>query len=60
MQSRLVAQLLADKTRLPADWRYKAVIEGTDWMKRFINRPRHLLEVQYFPYLRQLLKLIRQ
>jgi len=59
MQSRLVAQLLVGKTRLPIDWRARAVTEGTDWAKRFINRPRHVLEVQYFPYLRQLLKLIR-
>lgn len=56
VQSRLIAQLLAGKTRLPASWRKQAVTEGAYWMRQFIARPRHSLEVQYYPYLQQLLK----
>lgn len=59
VQSRLIAQLLAGKTRLPGDWRKQAVAEGANWARQFIARPRHSLEVQYYPYLHQLLKAIR-
>jgi cation diffusion facilitator CzcD-associated flavoprotein CzcO len=60
VQSRLIAQLLSGKTRLPADWREQAVAEGAYWTRQFIARPRHALEVQYYPYLQQLLKLIQK
>ncbi|MBS0298689.1 MAG: NAD(P)-binding domain-containing protein [Proteobacteria bacterium] len=60
VQSRLIAQLLSGKTRLPAGWREQAVAEGAYWTRQFITRPRHALEVQYYPYLQQLLKLIQK
>jgi cation diffusion facilitator CzcD-associated flavoprotein CzcO len=56
VQSRLIAQLLTGKTRLPAGWREQAIAEGAYWTRQFIARPRHSLEVQYYPYLQQLLK----
>jgi len=60
IQARLVAQLLAGKTQLPSNWRQQAATEGTSWRHKYIHRPRHALEVPYFPYLRQLSRLIQR
>ncbi|MBS0424724.1 MAG: NAD(P)-binding domain-containing protein [Proteobacteria bacterium] len=60
VQSRLIAQLLTGETRLPDDWREQAVAEGAYWTRQFIARPRHSLEVQYYPYLQQLLKAMQR
>lgn len=60
MQSRLVARLLTGKAQLPADWRKRAKQEAKAWEREFIRRPRHALEVRYFPYLRALKRLLQE
>lgn len=54
MQSKLIGQLLTHHIQLPSDWRERAVAEGHEWSQQFIPRPRHSLEVHYYPYMKQL------
>lgn len=58
-QSQLIAQLLTDKIRLPGNWRESAITEGKNWAQQFIARPRHSLEVHYYPYLKSLRQIIK-
>ena len=57
-QSKLIGQLLTGKIQLPSNWHQLAIIEGIYWANRFINRPRHAIEVHYQPYLKKLCQLI--
>jgi len=59
-QSRLVSKFLTGKIHLPDNWRTLAVAEGKYWARKFLARPRHSLEVHYYPYLRQIQRLIKQ
>lgn len=58
VQSKLIGRLLTGKINLPANWRELAIDEGSDWARRFIARPRHSLEVHYYPYLKQLQRIL--
>jgi hypothetical protein len=58
VQSKLISQLLTGKINLPANWRELAIDEGSYWARRFIARPRHSLEVHYYPYLKQLQRIL--
>lgn len=58
MQTKLISQLLTHQIQLPSDWREQAVAEGHDWARQFIARPRHSLEVRYFPYMKQLCRMM--
>lgn len=53
-QSYLIAQYLIGKAQLPSNWREQAAREGEYWANQFITRPRHSLEVHYYPYLKKL------
>ncbi len=57
-QSKLIGQLLTRKIQLPCNWRELAVAEGKYWARQFIARPRHSIEVHYYPYLKQLHQMI--
>lgn len=59
LQTKLIGQLLANKTQLPPNWRELAVSEGKNWARQFIARPRHSLEVLYYPYLKQLQQIVQ-
>ncbi|AKH38341.1 MULTISPECIES: flavin-containing monooxygenase [Nitrosomonas] len=54
IQARLAARLIANKIQLPINWRAQASIEGKCLEQQFIRHPRHSIEVHYFPYLKQL------
>lgn len=58
-QSRLVGQWLSERTQLSSDWREQALHEGEYWAHQFIARPRHALEVHYYPYLKSLRQIIK-
>lgn len=53
-QARLVGRHITGSWRLPADWKKRAYAEGEAIERHFLKRPRHALEVHFFPYLRQL------
>ncbi len=57
-QSRLIGRLLTHNIQLPSNWRELAITEGKDWARQFIVRPRHSLEVHYYPYLKRLNQMI--
>jgi cation diffusion facilitator CzcD-associated flavoprotein CzcO len=59
-QSKLIAQLLTHRIQLPPDWREQAISEGRYWARQFMARPRHSLEVHYYPYLKQLQRRLAQ
>lgn len=59
-QSQLIGQLLTGKIRLPGNWRESAIPEGKNWAQQFIDRPRHSLEVHYYPYLKSLRQIIKR
>lgn len=59
-QSRLVSQFLTDRVCLPDNWQKLAVTEGKYWAQQFLARPRHSLEVHYYPYLMQIQRLRTQ
>ncbi|MBL8497131.1 monooxygenase [Nitrosomonas sp. JL21] len=58
MQAKLVGQFLTHHIQLPPDWREQAVTEGHEWTQQFIIRPRHSLEVHYYPYMKQLRRMM--
>lgn len=58
VQSKLIAQLLIHNIQLPPDWRKQAIDEGKYWPSQFIPRPRHSLEVHYYPYLQHLNRIL--
>lgn len=58
VQSKLIGQLLIRKIQLPSNWRELAISEGKYWASQFIARPRHSIEVHYYPYLKQLHQII--
>ncbi|SEF62906.1 flavin-containing monooxygenase [Nitrosomonas ureae] len=58
-QSQLIGRLLTGKIRLPDNWRESAIAEGKNWAQQFIARPRHALEVHYYPYLQSLRQIIK-
>ena len=58
MQAKLIGQLLTHQIQLPSDWREQAIAEGHDWVHQFIARPRHSLEVRYYPYMKQLRRMM--
>ena len=58
MQAKLIGQMLTHRIQLPSDWQERAVTEGKDWARQFIARPRHSLEVHYYPYMKQLRRIM--
>lgn len=59
IQARLIGQLLTNKIQLPLNWRKLALSEGRNRAQQFIARPRHSIEVHYYPYLKQLQRMIQ-